>query len=87
MIAMIVVGIVLIPGVAFWEVGFAKRPVLAGRLLKNRTLMIAAWIGFFDFVRNTLLRACDCAYGSALQFSYYLTTTYLYSFITITKPW
>ena len=50
MIAMIVVGCVLIPMIAVWEIKFAKRPVLARRLLKNRTVQIAAWIGFFDFV-------------------------------------
>ena len=52
MIAMIVVGCVLIPMIAVWEIKFAKRPVLARRLLKNRTVQIAAWIGFFDFVRR-----------------------------------
>ncbi|KAI0742084.1 drug:h+ antiporter [Daedaleopsis nitida] len=69
MIAMLVIGCLLIFGVVFWEFKFAKRPVLARRLLMNRTVVIAAWIGFFDF------------------FSFYLTLTYLYSFILITKDW
>ena len=51
MIAMIVVGCVLLPAIAFWEIKFAKRPVLARRYLTNRTVVIAAWIGFIDFVR------------------------------------
>ena len=69
MIAMIVVGCILLPVVAAWEIYVAKRPVIARRFLTNRTVILAAWIGFFDF------------------FSFYLTTTYLYSFILITKPW
>ena len=69
MIAMIVVGCILLPAIAAWEILFAKRPVIARRFLTNRTVILAAWIGFFDF------------------FSFYLTQTYLYSFILITKPW
>ena len=69
MIAMLVVGCILLPVIAIWEIFFAKRPVIARRFLTNRTVIIAAWIGFFDF------------------FSFYLTQTYLYSFILITKDW
>ncbi|KAI0690338.1 drug:h+ antiporter [Cerioporus squamosus] len=69
MIAMLVVGCVLLPAIAFWEFKFARRPILARRFLTNRTVVFAAWIGFFDFV------------------SFYLTQTYLYSFILITKDW
>ena len=69
MIAMLVVGCILLPVIAVWEIFFAKRPVIARRFLTNRTVIIAAWIGFFDF------------------FSFYLTQTYLYSFILITKDW
>ena len=61
MIAMLVVGVVLLPVIVFWEFKFAKRPILARRLLKNRTVVFAAWIGFFDFVRAVLSdRACTC---------------------------
>ena len=69
MIAMLAVGCVLLPAIAAWEVFFAKRPVIARRFLTNRTVILAAWIGFFDF------------------FSFYLSQTYLYSFVLITKPW
>ena len=69
MIAMITIGCLLIPFIGGWEFYFAKRPVIARRFLLNRTVIIAAWIGFFDF------------------FSFYLTQTYLYSFILITKDW
>ena len=58
MIAMIVVGCVLLPAIAFWEIKFAKRPVLARRYLTNRTVVIAAWIGFIDFVRPALSARC-----------------------------
>lgn len=54
MIAMLVVGCVLLPAITVWEIKFAKHPVLASRLLKNRTVLIAAWIGFFDFVRTCI---------------------------------
>ena len=51
MIAMLVIGVLLMPFVALWEVHVAKRPFLARRLLKNRTVMLCAWMSFFDFVR------------------------------------
>ncbi|KAH9895800.1 drug:h+ antiporter [Cubamyces lactineus] len=69
MIAMIVVGCVLLPVFAFWDIYFAKRPVFPRRFLTNRSVVFAAWIGFFDF------------------FSFYLTFTYLYSFVLVTKSW
>ena len=69
MIAMLVVGVILLPAVAIWESAVAKWPAIPLRFLSNRTVIIAAWIGFFDF------------------FSFYLTQTYLYSFILITKDW
>ena len=54
MIAMLVIGVLLMPFVALWEVYVAKRPFLARRLLKNRTVMLCAWMSFFDFVRLSL---------------------------------
>ncbi|KAM5539164.1 hypothetical protein V8D89_007037, partial [Ganoderma adspersum] len=69
MIATVAVGCVLLPAIAAWEIFVAKRPVIARRFLTNRTVILAAWIGFFDF------------------FSFYLSQTYLYSFVLITKPW
>ena len=50
MIAMLVIGVLLLPVIVFWEFKFAKRPILARRLLLNRAVVFAAWIGFFDFV-------------------------------------
>lgn len=50
MIAMLVVGCLLLFVIVLWEFKFAKRPVLARRLLSNKTVVLSAWIGFFDFV-------------------------------------
>ncbi|KAI0367339.1 drug:h+ antiporter [Pilatotrama ljubarskyi] len=69
MIAMIVVGCVLLPVFAFWDIKFAKRPVIARRFLTNWSVVCASWIGFFDF------------------FSFYMSFTYLYSFVLVTKSW
>ncbi|KAI3606432.1 h+ antiporter [Moniliophthora roreri] len=69
MIAMIVVGFVLLPFVCLWEFKYAKFPVLPLRYVRNRSVIVASAIGFFDFV------------------SFYLTFTYLYSFVLVVKPW
>ncbi|KAI0759140.1 drug:h+ antiporter [Trametes elegans] len=69
MIAMVVVGCVLLPVFALWDIYVAKRPVIARRFLFNSTVVCAAWIGFFDFL------------------SFYISNTYLYSFILVTKDW
>ncbi|KAI0334669.1 MFS general substrate transporter [Cubamyces sp. BRFM 1775] len=69
MIATLVSGWVLLPAFALWDIKYAKRPVIARRFLFNRTVVCAAWIGFFDFL------------------SYFLTYTYLSSFVLVTKPW
>ena len=50
MIAMIVVGFVILVMFAVWDPIFASRPVIAARLLRNRSVVLASWIGFFDFV-------------------------------------
>ena len=49
---MFVLGWVLLPLFALWDLRYAKRPVIARRFLVNRTVVCAAWIGFFDFVRG-----------------------------------
>ncbi|KAI0365208.1 drug:h+ antiporter [Pilatotrama ljubarskyi] len=69
MIATLVLGWVLLPVFAVWDIRYAKRPVISRRFLFNRTVVCAAWIGFFDFL------------------SYFLTYTYLSSFVLVTKPW
>ncbi len=69
MIAMLVVGCVLMPAIAVWEIVFAKWPTIARRFLVNRTVIIAALISFGEFFSNNL------------------TSTYLYSFVLITKDW
>jgi len=51
MIAMLVVGIVLVPVFALWDFKFAKHPVIAARFCVNRSIIGACLIGFFDFVR------------------------------------
>ncbi|THH28555.1 hypothetical protein EUX98_g5621 [Antrodiella citrinella] len=68
-IAMLVVGVVLLFVFGGWDFKMAKFPVIALRFLKNRAVLAAAWIGFFDFV------------------SFYLTNTYLFSFVLVVKPW
>ena len=52
LIGMFVLGWVLLPVFALWDLRYAKRPVIARRFLKNRTVVCAAWIGFFDFVSS-----------------------------------
>ncbi|KAM5541824.1 hypothetical protein V8D89_004553 [Ganoderma adspersum] len=54
MIAMLVVGVVLLPAVAVWEAVFAKWPAIPRRFLFNRTVIIAAWISFFEFFSYSL---------------------------------
>ncbi|KAF8880998.1 drug:h+ antiporter [Infundibulicybe gibba] len=68
-IAMLVVGIVLVPVFVVWDFKYASKPVLAKRFCLNRSVMIAALIGAFDFI------------------SFYLTFTYLFSFVIVVKPW
>ncbi|TFK35357.1 drug:h+ antiporter [Crucibulum laeve] len=69
MVAMLVVGIVLIPAFILWDLKYAKYPVVARRFVFNKTVVIAALIGAFDFI------------------SFYITFTYLYSFVIVVKPW
>ncbi|KAJ8081510.1 hypothetical protein PM082_007355 [Marasmius tenuissimus] len=68
MIAMIVVGFVIVPMFVMWE-KYTAYPIIPTRYLKNRSVVIAALIGLFDFI------------------SFYLTFTYLYSFILVVQPW
>ncbi|KAF9529935.1 drug:h+ antiporter [Crepidotus variabilis] len=49
-IAMVVIGCLLVPTFAFYEAKVAKYPVVPGRFLRNRSVVIASLIGFFDFV-------------------------------------
>lgn len=55
MIAMLVVGVVLIPVYGFWDFKFAKYPVIPKRFVFNRAIAIASLIGAFDFVRSLSL--------------------------------
>lgn len=50
MIAMLVVGFVITIGFAFYEVLWARRPVITKRFWRNRAVVAACTIGFFDFV-------------------------------------
>lgn len=69
MIAMIVIGCVLLPSFVLYDWKFAKFPVVPGRFVRNKSVVGASLIGFFDFV------------------SFYITWTYLYSFVVVTKDW
>lgn len=86
MIAMLVVGCVLLLVFAVWDFRFAKRPVVALRFLRNRAVLAASWIGFFDFVCFLSLLSRSAVLID-LQVSFYLTSTYLYSFVLVVKPW
>ncbi|OAX34932.1 MFS general substrate transporter [Rhizopogon vinicolor AM-OR11-026] len=68
-VAMLVVGVGFLVLFAIWDLRFARRPVIAPRFVRNRSVVCSALIGFFDFM------------------SYYLTYTYLYSFVLVVKPW
>ncbi|KAG1814292.1 MFS general substrate transporter [Suillus subaureus] len=68
-IAMFVMGVALLVVFAVWDLRYASRPVIAPRFIRNRSVVCAAFIGFFDFM------------------SYFLTYTYLYSFVLVVKPW
>ncbi|KAI9069135.1 MFS general substrate transporter, partial [Trametes sanguinea] len=54
MIGSLVLGWTLLPVFAVWDIRYAKRPVIARRFLFNRTVVCAAWIGFFDFLSYSL---------------------------------
>ncbi|KAG1768050.1 MFS general substrate transporter [Suillus placidus] len=68
-IAMLAMGVVLLAVFAVWDLRYASKPVIAPRFVRNRSVVCAASIGFFDFM------------------SFYLTFTYLYSFVLVVKPW
>ena len=51
---MLVIGCVLLCLFAVWDLRFASRPVIAPRFLRNRSVVFASLIGFFDFVRSSL---------------------------------
>ncbi|KAI6037915.1 major facilitator superfamily domain-containing protein [Pisolithus marmoratus] len=68
-IAMLIIGVALLGVFAYWDIRVAKVPVMAPRFVRNRSVILAAFIGFFDFM------------------SFYLTYTYLYSFVLVVKPW
>ncbi|KAH0838678.1 major facilitator superfamily domain-containing protein [Lanmaoa asiatica] len=68
-ISMLTVGVVFLFVFVHWDFRVATRPVIAPRFLKNRSVIFAALIGFFDFM------------------SFYLTYTYLYSFVLVVKTW
>lgn len=50
MIAMVVIGCVLFPLIGPWEFKFAKFPVIPLRYVKNKSVVGASLIGFFDFI-------------------------------------
>ncbi|KAI9572565.1 MFS general substrate transporter [Boletus coccyginus] len=64
-ISMLVIGVVFLFIFAYWDLRIATQPVIAPRFLKNRSVILASLIGFFDFM------------------SFYLTFTYLYSFVSL----
>ncbi|CAE6385752.1 unnamed protein product [Rhizoctonia solani] len=69
MIAMLTVGPLLLIAFGIHEWKFAAHPIVPMRFLRNKAVVGAALIGFFDFV------------------SFYLTFSYLYSFVFVVKGW
>lgn len=51
MVAMLVAGIALLSLFLIWDLRFASRPVIAPRFVRNRSVIIAGFIGLLDFVR------------------------------------
>jgi hypothetical protein len=51
-IAMFVVGVVLLVVFTIWDLYYASRPVIAPRFVRNRSVVCASLIGFFDFVSS-----------------------------------
>lgn len=49
-IAMFIMGVILTSLFAIWDLRHASRPVIAPRFLRNRSVVIASLIGFFDFL-------------------------------------
>jgi hypothetical protein len=43
-------GLLLLVAFLFWDLGHASSPVIARPFVRNKTVLIAAAIGFFDFV-------------------------------------
>lgn len=48
---MLAIGVTLLAFFAVWDLRHASRPVIAPRFIRNRSIVIASLIGFFDFVR------------------------------------
>ncbi|KAG9097147.1 hypothetical protein FS749_006973 [Ceratobasidium sp. UAMH 11750] len=69
MIAMLTVGPTLLILFGIYEWKFASHPIVPMKFLRNKAVVGAALIGFFDFV------------------SFYLTFSYLYSFVFVVKGW
>ncbi|CAE6508217.1 unnamed protein product [Rhizoctonia solani] len=69
MIAMLTVGPILLIAFGIYEWKFASHPIVPMKFLRNKAVLGAALIGFFDFV------------------SFYLTFSYLYSFVFVVKGW
>ncbi|KAF8671463.1 Major Facilitator Superfamily [Rhizoctonia solani] len=69
MIAMLTIGPILFIAFGIHEWKFAAYPIVPMRFLRNKAVVGAALIGFFDFV------------------SFYLTFSYLYSFVFVIKGW
>lgn len=69
MIAMLTIGPVLLIAFGLYEWKLASHPIVPMKFLRNRAVVGAALIGFFDFV------------------SFYLTFSYLYSFVYVVKGW
>ena len=54
MISMLVLGVVILFVFGIWDLRYASRPVIAARFVRNRSVIGASFIGFFDFVRSFL---------------------------------
>lgn len=49
-IATLSLGLVLLLLFGVWDLRYAPRPVIAPRFVRNRSVVFASCVGFFDFV-------------------------------------
>jgi hypothetical protein len=86
MISPLVIGICLLPVFVVYEWKVARYPIIPRRFVTNRSVVIAMLIGSFDFVCSSH-PLIPCSLPDTPQISFYLSFTYLYSFVYVVKPW
>lgn len=62
-IPLLVVGSILLGVFVYWNMRVASRPVIPPHLAQNRTVVLGALIGFFDFVSQVRVLQSDAYLG------------------------